>query len=179
MVGSGAANSGTLALTAAHADGGGSLTINGGGTVTLNTSNTAGGNFSALGGGGVILSGGTLANANLGGSAATGETPQTNNYQSGGMLTLTSGTTSYLDFGLGNTGGVFNFSSLAIAGSAPGTLLDILNYKGNFTDGTNGGDGIRPVVHRGRLADGCAGRHSVPQPLGLQRDGFCGSAHGR
>ncbi len=170
VVGSGAANSGTLALTAAKADGGGSLTINTGGTVTLNTSNTAGGNFSALGGGGVILSGGTLANANLsaasGSNDATGETPQGNNYQSGGMLTLTSGTTSYLDFGLGNTGAVFNFSSLAIAGSAPGTLLDILNYKGNFTDGTNGGDGIDQLFIGGALPTGALGDIQFLNPSG-------------
>ncbi len=135
-------SAGMLALTAAQADGAGSLTINSTGVVTVSTTNSSGGAGSALGGGGVILNSGTLKNANLGGSAATGETPQTNDYQNGSLLTLTSGTTSFLDFGAGNTGAAFYFSGLQFTGSTNGTLLDVLNYTGNFNDGTNGGDGM-------------------------------------
>ena len=64
-----------------------------------------------------------------------------NNIQSGGMLTLTNSTTSYIDFGAGNTGAVFSFTGLTGTGT-----LDILNWNGNFTDGTNGGDGRDQLV---------------------------------
>ena len=133
----------TLKLNSAGADGTGTVTITGDGTANGATStkvvvSSLGG--SALGGGGTTLTGGELQNGNpSGATSAAGETPQSNNVQSGGLLTLTSGTTSYLDFGAGNTGAVFSFSGLSGGGT-----LDILDWNGNFSDstGTAGGDGL-------------------------------------
>ena len=131
---------GIITLTAPDTYSGGTLVTGGVLAVNTTTSTDGTGSGSALsGGGGVTLSGGgTLRNANLSGTANTTDTPNTNNFQNGGFLTIgTNG--GFLDFGVGNTGAVFNFTGFSDLGN---DTLQVLNYTGNFTDGTNGGDGL-------------------------------------
>ena len=140
----------TVNLNAPSADGTGALVINGDGsnggstttTVVVSSIGNTSGSGSALGGGGVTLGGGTLQNGNPAGSTdASGVTPNSTNFQNGGVLTLSPGTTSFLDFGAGNSGAVFNFSSL-VDTSTGNTVLDVLNWNGNFGVGATGGDGL-------------------------------------
>jgi fibronectin-binding autotransporter adhesin len=108
-------DAGTLALNSTGADGTGALSVNGS-TVTVGATN-------ALGAGAVTLTGGTL------------KSTTTTTSQSGlGSLTLGAGA-STLDFGAGNTSGLFSFSSSS-ANAFTGTL-NILDWNG--TSYTGGG----------------------------------------
>ena len=73
-----------------------------------------------------------------------------NNIQSGGALTIGSGGGT-IDFGAGNTGAVFQFTSFTDSTNA---TLDITNWKGNFTDGTYGGDGLDQLIFGGTPLSG-------------------------
>ncbi len=101
----------------------------------------------------VTLAGGTLSIANASGSASysqgttsgsspTGQAGVTASTFGAGQLSVTAGNgISYLDFGAGNTGGVFSFASYDFASLGD---LYILNYNdgnftGTYTPGTGGG----------------------------------------
>jgi fibronectin-binding autotransporter adhesin len=106
-------NAGTLALNATGADGTGALSVNGS-TVSVGATN-------ALGAGDVTLTGGTL-------KSTTATTSQSGL----GSLTLGAGA-STLDFGAGNTSGLFSF--LSSSGNTFTGSLNVLDWKGNLNTG--------------------------------------------
>ena len=159
-------SAGTLSLSANHADGTGVLVVGtagtggaefSGGTVDLNTNTTTQG--SAAGAGNVTLSnGGTLFNgagvtaapsghpgvvvtgtANGSGGLNNGIAP-TNDTQAFGTLTVSGGNT-FIDFGAGNTGGIFKFANSS--GAAWTGTLNVYDWAGNFPTslGTRNGNG--------------------------------------
>ena len=119
-------------MTVAGGDSSSDPIINSGGTY-----NTA---VSGALGGPTQINGGTLANTDL--TANDPTTPHasstSSDIQSGGMLTVGTGGGT-IDFGAGNTGAVFSFTGFTDTSNA---TLDITDWRGNFTDGTNGGDGL-------------------------------------
>ncbi len=139
---------GTLALSAAAADGSGALVVNSGGTVTVTANN-------ATGSGNVTLTNGTILNANTGANGIrSSNTAPTNNTQNMGILTLGNGT-SILDFGAGNTGAIFSFADSHTA-AWTGTL-SVYDWKGGYPTsynpstqiGTTGGDGLDQLYFGG------------------------------
>lgn len=136
QVGNGTA--GSIAATGAVnvSNGATLITDNNGALNNANTAITLGNNqasFSPIGAGSPPAAplgiGATIQNALLTATTA-------NNTQTAGGLTLGSGTTDNLDFGAGNTGSRFNFTTFNPGASS---VLDLLNYTGTGLAGAGGG----------------------------------------
>ena len=123
---------GTGTAATGGAAGAGAVTLSNGGTIFNGEGVTAAPTATRA----AVATTGTAAN---GGTTPVAQHPPNNDTQNFGSLTV-SGGTAYIDFGAGNTGGVFRFTGGSLAGAS---ILDILNWNGNYeTTPGQGGLGL-------------------------------------